>query len=317
MRRGFTLLETLLALAIAALVVAALGGVVGQALESEAETRDRNDVVREARLAMERMEWAVRRSPGLLVPRADNPATAWDEAVREPGVLAVLMDPTLDRDRDGISDANSDRDFLDLDNDGVWDPGEPERIDEDVAKDATEDGANGLVGIDDDGDGQVDEGGTDAGGKPSDDDEDGLFNEDPINGRDDDGDGAVDEDPSGDMNDDAKAGVATQDDDLDGLVDETQPPDDDEDGLIDEDRWDPVVYFLSGSTLRERLPNPHPTSGTDYAERDLASSVTRFRVERLVPSQADAVVVALTLELTSARGHVVELESRVRVGGGR
>ena len=60
------------------------------------------------------------------------------------------------------------------------DAGEPERIDEDWDLDSNSDGKPGIMNIDDDGDGTVDEG---SGAMAShDDDEDGNFDEDPING---------------------------------------------------------------------------------------------------------------------------------------
>lgn len=297
---GLTLVEILAALAIAALIMAALGSVVGQSLRAESEVRARHDTLRQARFAMERMVSAASRSPGLLLPLAENPGTAWSESLRDPGVLALRLDPSLDRDRDGFADADDDRDG---------------RIDEDPGKDSNRDDANGIVGIDDDGDGSVDEGGPDGGGKFSDDDEDGSFDEDVADDFDNDGDGAIGEDIEGDLNGDGQAGVAGVDDDLDGSVDEHNPPDDDEDGLIDEDPIDPLVFFLNGNRLVERHPLPHAVEGLDFVESDLADGVSAFRVERLPPSAAGVDLVEISLELTGPDGVPVELVRIVRVGG--
>ncbi len=261
--------------------------------------REHAALTEDGRFAMERMVTAVRDTSRLLLPLAENPGTAWSESVRD--VLAVALPPALDRDQDGFADADNDRDG---------------RVDEDPGKNSTADGANGLVGIDDDGDGSVDEGGTDASGKYSDDDEDGIFNEDPVNGLDDDGDGITDEDPGADSNGDSEPGLADVDDDVDGETDEGSQTDDDEDGSNNEDFFEPVAFFLSGSKLMERLPNIDPVDGNDFAERIIADNVSLFRVERLPTPGGRAVLVDITLQVASAEGEAVALQTRVRVGGG-
>ena len=119
-----TLLEVLVALAIAALLLVALGGVVGQSLQAWTATRERNQLAREARFAMDRMLAAVGGTSRLMIPMPEDPGTAHSESVRE--VLAVSLDPTLDRDGDGFADADNDQDGRldedppeDLDGDGV------------------------------------------------------------------------------------------------------------------------------------------------------------------------------------------------------
>ncbi len=327
---GFSLLELLLALTIAGLLLAGLAGVVGNSLQVQAQAQNSNALTRQARFALQRMSAAVQGSRRLLLPLADNPATNWPEHIRmesvpaQPpqgsslkatAVLALTLDPTLDLDGDGWADANNDKDFLDVNRNGVRDPGEPERIDEDPSFDHTRDGAPGLIGIDDDGDGLVDEG-------PSarDNDEDGREQEDWINGLDDDGDGAVDEDFPADMNKDQQAGVLGVDDDLDGLIDEGSPPDDDEDGLNDEDRLDAVVFYLKGSDLIERLPawvdsnGDGQVNGADFSESVIAGSVSHFRVERIALPGGRALLLDLTLELSGSDGRRVRLNTRQRLG---
>lgn len=314
---GFTLTEVLVTVVILALILVGIAGVLEQALRAESATRERNDLTRQARFALDRMTRAVSATNLLLVPLAENPGTAWSESVRDPGVLAVTLDPTLDRDNDGWADGNNDKDFLDLNQNAIRDPGEPERIDEDLDNDATNDGKAGIAGIDDDGDGAIDE--ADDGEDVVDDDEDNVSsNEDWVNGIDDDGDGAVDEDFDKDMNRDGAPGVAGVDDDLDGLIDEGMPSllgDDDEDGQNSEDWLDVTAYFLSGTTLMERMPNVNPGDGNDFSERVIAGNVTRFRVQRVPQGAGRAVLVDITLGLTGENANV-ELHTRVRVGAG-
>lgn len=309
--QGFTIVELLVSLVMAALLLTAMTGLVSNALESQEHTVSRGDATRDGRFAMQRMVTAVLGTNRLMLPLADNPNTNWREHVREQtvpasapegsstlatAVLAVTLDPTLDIDADGVMDADNDKDG---------------RIDEDPTDDVTNDLAAGLVGIDDDGDGLVDEGST-----ISDDDEDGADDEDAINGQDDDDDGSIDEDAPHDINADGMSGIAGFDDDGDGLIDEAHQHNDDEDGARDEDWFDPVVFFLSGSTLIERRPNLNPADGTDFSEYPIADNVTRFRVERIPDAGKRAVMVDITLELTPPDGDTVSLNTRVRVGGG-
>lgn len=310
---GFTVLELLISLVLAALLLTAMAGLVDTAMTTRDDTRRGNDALQDARFAMQRMVTAVRGTDRLMLPLADNPNTNWREHVREQtvpasppegdstlatAVLAVTLDPTLDIDADGVADADNDGDG---------------RVDEDVGGDNTNDGATGVVGIDDDGDGAVDE--LDSTGTNNDNDEDGAKTDDPINGIDDDGDGRIDEDARPDMNSDSAPGVKDVDDDADGSVDEGMNIDDDEDGSNDEDWFDPVVFFLSGSDLVERRPNLNPVDGNDFSEHVIANSVTRFRVERIPDAGKRAVLVDLTLEVTGPEGALTSLTTRVRVGG--
>ena len=149
-----------------------------------------------------------------------------------------------------------------------------------------------------------------------------FSNEDPINGIDDDGDGDIDEDPPGDMNNDNAPGIAGVDDDGDGQTDEGgDDRDDDEDGQADEDWLDPVVFSLQGSSLVERTPVPWDESsgggvtGRDYIESTIADNVTLLRFERVPQGGGRAVLIDITLELTGSDGYVASLNTRVRVGG--
>ena len=317
---GFTLIELLIALALAAILFTALNGVMGQALDIHDSVRDNNDLTRQARFALQRMEQAVGHSRLLLLPFADNPNTTWPENEREetvpasvppPGsskataVLAVTLPLYSDLDGDGTPDADNDGDG---------------QVDEDLYGDRTNDTAAGIYLIDDDGDGQVDES---SAGWWDDDEEDNNWDEDPVNGIDDDGDGKVDEDSHMDMNGDNCPGTCGIDEDGDGSIDEGGTDyDDDEDGLSDEDWHDPLVFYLAGGTLMERTPVPWDEtangsiSGRDFIVEPIAENVTRFRVERIPQNGDRAVTVDLTLELTSpVTGETVSLNTRIRVGG--
>jgi hypothetical protein len=256
------------------------------------------------------MVTAVRGTNRLLLPLADSPKTNWRENVREQtvpasppegdsslatAVLAVTLAPDLDIDGDGIADADNDKDG---------------RVDEDRSDDASNDGAAGIIGIDDDGDGAVDEGSI-----VPDDDEDAGDDEDFVNGADDDGDGSIDEDAPHDNNSDGQSGIAGIDDDGDGSVDEGHQHDDDEDGTRDEDWLDVHVFYLRGAELVERRPNLNPTDGTDFSEHVIAENVTRFRVERIPDVGKRAVLVDITLELAEPGGEAVSLNVRLRAGG--
>jgi prepilin-type N-terminal cleavage/methylation domain-containing protein len=305
---GLTLLETLIAVAIASILIAAISGVIGTALNTGQTIHMQNDTLQQARFAMQRMSRAVSKSRQLLLPLGENSTTAWSESVRN--VLAVSLDPTSDRNKDGWADANNDKDYLDVNKSGTRDVGEPERIDEDAARDNTNDGQAGIKGIDDNGDGTIDLLGV------SDNDEDTLNYEDNINGIDDDGDGSIDEDTDRDMNGDGKSGISGVDDDYDGSIDEGNSDDDDEDGLRDEDWIDSQVFFLNGITLMERLPNINPADGTAYTEYAIAENVSQFRVERVLGANGSTVLVDITLTLSPPGGDPISLNTRIGVSSG-
>jgi prepilin-type N-terminal cleavage/methylation domain-containing protein len=318
-QQGVTLIELLIALVLATILFSGLNGVVGQALDIHDSVREKNDLTRQARFAMQRMEQAVSNTRLLLLPLNDKPASNWLENVREEtvppttptddsskytAVLAVTLPAYQDLDSDGFPDADDDRD------------GE---VDEDLPNDRNYDFAPGIYLIDDDGDGSVDE-------NPSsswDDDEvNAVVNEDPIDGIDNDGDNNVDEDPASDNNADGCPGICGVDDDGDGTVDEGNADDDDEDGGEFDDWYNPVVFYLNSGVLMQRTPVPWDenasgtVTGVDFIIQPLAENVTRFRVERLPLNGGRHVLVDLTLELTSpVTGEKVSLQTRVRAGG--
>jgi len=309
---GFSLVELLIAVTIAGILIAGMQGLVSQALTAESIIRARNDSVQQGRFAMQLMVKSVRMTRRLMIPLGENPNTIYKESERD--VLAVTMDPTQDLNRDGWADANNDKDFLDINNNGSRDAGEPERIDEDLFLDNTNDNSPGIIGIDDNGDGIVDN--SSAATPHHDNDEDGVVNEDKVNGLDDDGDGSIDEDIPQDMNDDTKPGIAGVDDDYDGTVDDGTANDDDEDGVLSEDWLDPVVYFLNGTTLMQRVPNINPADGTDYQENPIAENISGFQVIRIPDGGGRVVLVDLMLEIRPVNGEPVSFRTSVGVGSG-
>ena len=320
--QGFTYVEMMLSVTIMGVVMLALMGVVNTAAETGSNVHGSNDLTRQARFAMQRMVRYAGHSRRLLVPLVDKPLTNWPENIREQtippsapvgdqvfanAVLAVTLPEFVDLDQDGFPDADDDEDGL---------------IDEDLPNDNQHDFLPGIGGIDDDGDGYVDE-------NPSDwwddDETNAVSNEDPQNGVDDDDDANIDEDTASDMNGDGCPGVCGVDDDGDGNIDEGSADDDDEDGGEFDDPYDPVVYYLSGQSLIERMPVPWnadgistpdgPVDGRDFEESVIAENVTRLRFERLDDGTA-LELVDIVLELTDpASGEMVSLQTRVRIGG--
>ena len=310
-QRGLSLIEVLIASVIAGLLIKALSDVVNTAVDSGQTVHIQNDALQQARFALERITRAVSKSRQLRLPLAENRTTAWSESVRN--VLAVTLDPTLDRNKDGWADANNDKDFLDVNKNGSRDAGEPERIDEDTNFDNNNDGAPGIKGIDDNNDGIAE-----SLLSLNDNDEDGTSIEDSINGMDDDtvADGSIDEDLNRDMNNDTAPGISGVDDDYDGTTDEGKIDDDDEDGLTNEDWIDEQVFYLSGTTLLERLPNFGAIDGTAYTEFPLVENVSQFRVERILGANGRTVLVDVTLTLSPPGGAAVSLNTRMALASG-
>lgn len=315
---GISLVELLITAALAALLLGGVQQLLSTGMETKAQINTRIDLNRQARFAIQRISVAVRRGRWLLVPMADNPLSDWNESIRSQtipasppdgsstlatAVLALSLSPLLDLDFDGFADSDNDRD---------------EEVDEDPGGDVNNDLAPGIFGIDDDGDGSVDEQHTQSTGPVNeDDDEDDFANENGWTGIDDDGDGNFNEDPKKDMNSDALPGIGGVDDDGDGTIDEGDKNDDDEDGLVNEDWLDTTVFYLSGGSLIERQPVPWDENadtlinGRDFIESVIADKVFLLRFERLVSSGDQLVEITLSL---SDQGETVSLSTRLRVG---
>ena len=159
---GMTLIEVLLALAIASVFALVLGTVVTGALQAWSGSKTSHDLTQDARFAMQRMDAAIYDAGALMLPLIDNTPR---------NVLAVTIGPGIDQDANGMADADNDGDGL---------------VDEDTPPDQSNDGAAGIIGIDDDNDGGTDEGssldndedGVNDGGASINDDGDALTDED-------------------------------------------------------------------------------------------------------------------------------------------
>ena len=199
-----TLVELVIAIGIVALVSGAAAGILSIALQAEAYGTTQSQLHAEGMLAMERMCNAIRVSSSVTVPNAHTPSRdvlvvtglinddddyyfddplfpRIDEdpgaeliADGQPGTTGIDDDgdgstdegATADDDEDGASNEDPVNGFDD-DGDGS--------IDEDPPADASGEGHAGIQRIDDNGDGIVNNG-----NGPSDDDEDGLSDEDPL-----------------------------------------------------------------------------------------------------------------------------------------
>ncbi len=160
------------------------------------------------------------------------------------------------------------------------------------------DDKSGIKAVDDDGDGNVDDG-----VDKNDDDESGMLNEDPLNGLDDEGDGNVDEDIPADANGDGLSGIAGMDDNGDGTVDNgNNMDDDDEDGTSDEDPMDEVIFHIPSGT---KLEEWHLASEDNY---ELSTRVTMFQVTYEAPER-----LLIELELTDEDGEKAEFLEYVYV----
>ena len=184
--RGLTLLELLLAVTGMAIISAAATFFLSSTLDVDLQSSSRSELYREGLAAMERMKEGVNRCTFLSIPNSHTTTR---------NILAFS------------GQINDDNDFY------FGDPLFP-RIDEDLNKDMDYNTLAGIGGVDDDGDGSIDE------GMQRDDDEDGILDEDPVDGIDNDGDGNVDEDSGGDNMGDGTSGIKGMDDDGDGQVDE-------------------------------------------------------------------------------------------------
>jgi prepilin-type N-terminal cleavage/methylation domain-containing protein len=224
--RGLTLLELLLSITIISLIAVAFVQLVAGSLDSWNHNQGKEDLLNTARLAMERMVKGVRTTTWVMMPLMISDPT-------DPGYPTSSYYP---RDILAVSG------MIDQDGDG--------RADEDTYKDINWDNKSGLQGIDDNNDGNIDN------GVGQDDDEDGTTNEDPVDGIDNDGDGRVDEDP--------------------GSPFYSSADDDDGDGAWDEDVFDPVIYSLNGTTLNER----HEEYGWILDDYVIAENVAEFKVLR-------------------------------------
>lgn len=284
------MVELLLAMSLLSILAGVSARVITVALASWNYSRRQNETIQSACFALDHIVNKASVSNRLLLPLRADPNSR--------DVLAFSA-------------------MKDTDGDGL--------IDEDPGADLTGDGAPGILGIDDDGDGSVDENMED--GQYEDDDEDAFkffgwrrVNEDKVDGQNYifDGDGYIDEDPGEDLNGDDAPGILGKDDDGDGFIDEggiDMKADDDEDAEVGEDgkvikvNEDPIEYWVyycdppcdpNGGLLIQRDPNGQ----TEV----LAEGVTTFQVTR---REANTSGIELTLGITDSGGEETLLKTAV------
>jgi prepilin-type N-terminal cleavage/methylation domain-containing protein len=269
-QNGLTLVELLVTIAIVGIIAGAAIPLLSASLDANNQGTSRSRLYHEGLLAMERMTSGVKRCTFLLIPNAHT---------KTRDILAFS----------GLTNDDGDYYF----NDPLF-----PKIDEDPSGEMSKDDTAGILGVDDDGDGLVDEHIFEHG----DDDEDEVLEEDPLNGEDDDGDGNIDEDVGHDSNDDGSPGIAEMDDNGDGVVDNGDTAvDDDEDGVRNEDCINPVIYtFDSGTnTLKEQSIYQGTTT-------ILSTHVTTFEAKYLSPAD-----IRLRLVLQGDDGRTIELVDHV------
>ena len=258
--KGLTVVELLVSFTIMGIIAVVATPLFSTCLDTYRVAYARSMLYHEGLLAMERMTGGVRRCTYLLIPNSHAPTR---------NILAISG-------------------FFNEDNDYYFDDPLFPRIDEDISSDMNDDFSSGIAGIDDDGDGSVDE------GSRWDDDEDGSVDNDPIDGIDNQGNGNIDEDCGPDANHDSASGIAGIDDDGDGSVDEGSRWDDDEDGSVDEDPLNPLIYSFDSSTntLLERFPD----TGESV---DLSTHVTSFQVTYIYDApDPENIIILILIELT-------------------
>ncbi|MBW2622257.1 MAG: prepilin-type N-terminal cleavage/methylation domain-containing protein [Deltaproteobacteria bacterium] len=119
-RSGFTLIELLISVAILGIIMVGLSQVLGTALSSYENTKGKQDLIREARYAMERMVMFIQETDGLVLPDT----TAFQENLKVNERLLNMYD---NQSGGFLVDGDS---WLDADNNfnQIVNEGEPDRI---------------------------------------------------------------------------------------------------------------------------------------------------------------------------------------------
>lgn len=270
---GLTLVELLMAIAIFGLIAAGATSLLSATLGAQAQGEANYKLYQEGLIIMERMTSEVKTTTLMHIPNNHTPTR-----------IILAFSANINEDGDNYFD----------------DPLFP-RIDEDAGDQLFGDGF-GIPGIDDDGDGTVDNGAA-----KDDDDEDGVSDEEILDGLDNDGDGDIDEDLFRDNNGDSEPGIAGMDDDGDSQVDEGHDDDDDEDGTDNEDSPNLILYSFDApnTTLYKITPDPYSgMTGAVYAT--VSDRVTFFQTTYIDPDK-----ILIELSLTDADGKTVAFSEYV------
>ena len=261
---GLTLVELLMAIAIFGLIATGATTLLSASLGAQAQGEANYKLYQEGLIIMERLTSEVKTTTLLHIPNNHTPTRT---------ILAFS------------SNVNEDSDNY------FNDPLFP-RIDEDGA-DQIFDNGYGIPGLDDNGDGTIDNGAA-----KDDEDEDGVTDEEILDGLDDDGDGDIDEDLGSDSNGDSEPGISGMDDDGDLSVDEGKDDDDDEDGTEDEDPMNLILYSFDAPNTTLYKVTPDPITGmTGAVYATISDRATFFQTTYLDPNK-----ILIELTLTNADG---------------
>jgi prepilin-type N-terminal cleavage/methylation domain-containing protein len=210
--KGLTLVELVVVVAIMGMIFVGVTAFSSSILDVHVSSDEKSSIHREGLLAMERMSQGVRGCTHLAIPNSlkrTRDILAFSGTINEDDdyYFGDPLFPRIDEDVGGDMNADGMSGIAGIDDDGngltdeapVPDDDESggidedwldgvnndadENIDEDLRPDMNVDGKPGIAGMDDDGDGQVDENAAgQAGlGDRKDDDEDGLIDEDNLN----------------------------------------------------------------------------------------------------------------------------------------
>ena len=271
--KGLTLVELLMAIAIFGLIAAGATTLLSASLGAQAQGEARYKLYQEGLIIMERLTSEVKTTTLLHIPNNQTPTRtilAFSDNTNEDGdsYFGDALFPRFDEDADGH-----------LFDDGF-----------------------GIPGLDDDGDGTIDDGAA-----KDDEDEDGVTDEEILDGLDDDGDGNIDEDLGKDSNRDSSPGISGMDDDGDLSVDEGKDDDDDEDGTVDEDIPNLILYSFDAPNTALYKVTPDPVGGmTGAVYATVSDRVTFFQTTYLDP---DKILIELTL--TAADGETAAFSEYV------
>ena len=284
---GLTLVELLMAIAIFGLIAAGATTLLSASLGAQAQGETSYKLYQEGLIIMERLTGEVKTTTLLHIPNNQTPTRT----------ILAFSDNTNEDGDNYFGDALF------------------PRFDEDTDNQLFDDGF-GIPGLDDDGNGTVDDGFA-----KDDEDEDGVVDEEILDGLDNDGDGNIDEDLGSDSNGDSEPGISGMDDDGDLDVDEGNIEDDDEDGVRDEDSPNLILYSFDAPNTTLYKITPDPDSGmTGAVYATISERVTFFQATYLDP---DKILIELTLtntdgetaafsEYVSPRNRYQKIGKRVR-----
>jgi hypothetical protein len=273
--------ELLMAIAIFGLIAAGATSLLSASLGAQARGETSYKLYQEGLIIMERLTSEVKITTLLHIPNSH----------KTPRTILAFSDNT-----------NDDDDYY------FGETGDPlfPRFDEDTDDQLFWAGF-GIPGLDDDGDGNIDDGAA-----KDDEDEDGTTDEEILDGLDTDDDGNVDEDLDSDANQDSKPGISGMDDDGDLSVDEGNFEDDDEDGERDEDSPNLILYCFGandscqGNTTLYKVIPDSDSGMTGAVYTPISERVTDFQT-----TYVDADKIKIDLTLTGADGETVTFSEYV------